>query len=84
MKKYLAGGKATAGNNSCIKEDCSQTNKDFSAMLAARDRQISDLWSSPVQQQTPINQNQIVVHKPVQQVQNKKQVDINTILEGDY
>ena len=95
MKKYLAGGKATAGNNSCVKEDCSQTNKDFSAMLAARDRQISDLWSSPVQQQTPLtegpglrpftqNQNQIVVHKPVQQVQNKKQVDINTILDGDY
>jgi hypothetical protein len=87
MKKYLAGGKAV-GSTGCVKEDCSQTNKDFSAMLSAREKQMADLWASPVQQQpsqeTPFTQKQIVLHKPVQQVQNNKQVDINTILDGDY
>ena len=80
MKKYIVGGKAVSGNSSCVKEDCSQVGKDFSAMLAARDRQMADLWT-PSQNQ---NQNQIVVHKPVTQAQNNKQSDINTILDGDY
>ncbi len=89
MKKYLAGGKAV-GSAGCVKEDYSQVGKDFSAMLAARDRQIADLWGPPVlkqpSQENPFTQaqNQIVLHKPVQQFQNNKQVDINTILDGDY
>lgn len=74
-----------AGNSSCVKEDCSQTGQAFSAMMAARERQIADLWTS---QQTPLTQdkgqNQLVLHKPVIQIQNNKQVDINTILDGDY
>lgn len=83
MKKYLAGGKAVgSAGASCVKEDCSQTNQAFSAMLAARDRQMADLWSKP--QTINENQNQVVVHKPVTQIQNNKQMDINTILDGDY
>ena len=84
MKKYLAGGKAMAvGSAGSVKEDCSQVGKDFSAMLSAREKQMADLWASPVQQQpsqeNPLAQpkGQIVLHKPVQQVQNNKQVDIN-------
>jgi hypothetical protein len=87
MKKYMAGGKAV-GSAGCVKEDCSQTGKAFSAMLANRDRQMADLWTTPLQnqqQQTPLTQNkgQIVVHKPVIHAQNKS-ADIDMILNGDF
>ena len=85
MKKYLAGGQTVGSAGSCFKEDCSQTNQAFSAMLAARDKQMADLWASPSQQQqTPLTQNQIVVRQPVQKAKNNKEIDINTVLEGDY
>ena len=88
MKKYMAGGKTVGGNSSSVKEDCSQTSQAFSAMLANRDRQIADLWTTTApqsNQQTPLthNKEQIVVHKPVTQPQNKS-ADIDMILNGDF
>jgi hypothetical protein len=80
---FQSPGKA-GGCGAGVKEDCSQVGKDFSAMLAARDRQMADLWTPPQTQPQLRQQNQIVVHKPVTQVQNNKQSDINTILDGDY
>ena len=87
MKKYLAGGKAMAGAGACVKEDCSQTSQAFSAMLASRDKQMADIWKQPSQEipltQTQTSNTQLVLqqNKPVQQ---NKQADINTILDGDY
>ncbi len=90
MKKYLAGGKAVgSGCGAGVKEDCSQTSQAFSAMLANRDRQMADLWTTPSQkqeqqqQQQTQNKGQLVVHKAVTQPQNKS-ADIDTILNGDF
>ena len=83
MKKYMAGGKTVGGNSSSVKEDCSQTNQAFSAMLANRDRQMADLWTTTAPPQSNQNKGQIVVHKPVTHAQNKS-ADIDMILNGDF
>ncbi len=81
--KYLAGGKC-GGSTTTYREDTSETGKAFSSLLAARDRQMNDIWSQTTVQQNPITQSTAIVTQVQKSTAPCKKDDIDLILSGDF
>jgi hypothetical protein len=79
-KKYLAGGRCGGGSGPCVKEDSSGLSASFSAYLAARSQQDSQLWSQA--NSLPASTQLVVV--PKKEESQQKNADIDLILNGDF